>query len=107
LEWLFRDALRKQPALLHAWAEGSYFSPQQYFLFKVPVHGTGVYRQRLQYTISGSLGAQHFAEDPSDFYPSDAALQATTGHRYPAFASTGATFNFDARLNYQIARPIG
>jgi Tfp pilus assembly protein PilF len=73
--------------------EGGYFSPQQYFLFNVPVRWTGSYGHRLQYTVGGSLGPQHFVEDASEYY----------GYRYPALASTGANFSFDARLNYQLA----
>jgi len=83
--------------------QGGYFSPQQYFLFSVPIRWTGVYGHRLQYSINGSLGAQHFVEDESDFYPADSALQARTGFRYQGLVSTGASFNFDARLNYQLA----
>jgi tetratricopeptide (TPR) repeat protein len=83
--------------------QGGYFSPQQYFLFNVPVRWSGHYGRRLQYTIAGSLGTQHFAEDATDYYPSDAALQAVSGKRYPAYANTGANFSFDARLNWQIA----
>ena len=83
--------------------QGGYFSPQQYFLFSVPVRWTGVYGHRLQYSINGSLGAQHFVEDESDFYPADSALQARTGFRYQGLVSTGANFDFDARLNYQLA----
>ncbi|HEY3940355.1 MAG TPA: cellulose synthase subunit BcsC-related outer membrane protein [Bryobacteraceae bacterium] len=83
--------------------QGGYFSPQQYFLFSAPVRWTGTYGRRVQYIINGSLGAQHFVEDASDFYPTDAALQAATGYRYQALVSTGANFNFNARLDYQMA----
>jgi cellulose synthase operon protein C len=83
--------------------QGGYFSPQQYFLFNVPVRWTGTYGHRLQYAVGGSLGLQHFVEDGSDYYPTDAALQAKTRERYQALTSTGANFSFDARLNYQMA----
>lgn len=85
------------------YGQGGYFSPQQYFLFNVPVRWTGNYNRRLQYIIGGSLGLQHFVEDASDFYPTDAALQARTNFRYAGLANTGANFGFDARLNYQLA----
>jgi hypothetical protein len=83
--------------------QGGYFSPQQYFLFNVPVRWAGNYGSRLQYTVGGSLGLQHFAEDASDYYPTDAALQAKMGSRYEALTNTGANFSFDGRLNYQLA----
>src|SRR5574340_80160 len=50
---------------------GGYFSPQQYFLFNVPVRWTGAYRRNLRYVIAGSLGSQHFREDPSPYFPTD------------------------------------
>lgn len=82
--------------------QGGYFSPQQYFLFGVPFHWSGTYGQRLQYSVGGSLGVQHFTEDPSAFFP-DSALQQTLSNKfYPAFTSTGANFSFDARLTYQL-----
>ncbi len=84
------------------YGQGGYFSPQQYFLFNVPVRWSGNFNRRLQYVITGSLGLQHFIEDESAYYPTDAALQARTGSMYPALLSTGANFNFDSRLNYQL-----
>ena len=82
--------------------QGGYFSPQQYFLFNVPVRWTGTH-ERLQYTIGGSLGLQHFTEDTSDFYPANPALQAVSLKQYPAMVSTGANFSFDSRVGYQLA----
>ena len=82
--------------------QGGYFSPQQYFLFNVPVRWTGTHG-RLQYTIGGSLGLQHFNEDASDYYPTNAALQAAANKQYPTLVSTGANFAFDSRLGYQLA----
>lgn len=83
--------------------QGGYFSPQQYFLFGIPFHWSGTYGQRLQYSIGGSLGVQHFTEDPSAFYPDDAIQQALSGKFYPALTNTGANFSFDGRLTYQLA----
>ena len=82
--------------------QGGYFSPQQYFLFNVPVRWTGTH-DRLQYTLGGSLGLQHFTEDASDFYPTNPALQAVSLKQYPAMVSTGANFGFDSRVAYQLA----
>jgi hypothetical protein len=83
--------------------QGGYFSPQQYFLFSVPVRWTGYVNKNLQYVVSGSLGSQHFNEDASPYYPTDLMLQAKTNSYYQAYANTGANFSFDARLNWQIA----
>ena len=83
--------------------QGGYFSPQQYFLFNVPVRWTGAYRRNLRYVIAGSLGSQHFREDASPYFPTLPALQGRSGPYYPAFASTGANYSLDAKVAYQIA----
>jgi hypothetical protein len=36
--------------------QGGYFSPQSYFLFNVPVHWRGIYHNRFEYSVDGSLG---------------------------------------------------
>ncbi len=82
--------------------QGGYFSPQQYFLFNAPVRWSGTHG-RLQYTVAGSLGLQHFTEDSSDYYPVDTSLQKSFDNRYPALVSTGANFSFDSRISYQLA----
>lgn len=84
------------------YGQGGYFSPQQYFLFNVPVRWTGS-RGRLQYTIGGSLGLQHFTEDASDYYPTDRMMQALSKKQYGALVSTGANFGFDSKVSYQLA----
>jgi cellulose synthase operon protein C len=79
--------------------QGGYFSPQQYYLFNVPFRWSGTYHHRLQYVVGGSLGLQHFEEDaPGSLV--DAALQ---GKKAGLYASTGANFNFESQLNYQVA----
>ncbi len=83
--------------------QGGYFSPQQYYLFNVPFRWTGIYNHKLQYVIGGSLGSQHFHEDASVFFPTNAALQAQRGDSYSAMTSTGANFNFESQVNYQLA----
>lgn len=84
------------------YGQGGYFSPQQYFLFNVPIRWAGTH-DRMQYAIGGSIGLQHFSEDESDFYPENAFLQSSQNSRYPALTSTGANFSFDGRLAYQLA----
>jgi Tfp pilus assembly protein PilF len=82
--------------------QGGYFSPQQYYLFGIPFRYAGTYKSRLQYSVSGSLGLQHFEENDSPYFPLNASLQMASGNMYPAYASTGANFSFDGRINYQI-----
>ncbi|MGA8593569.1 MAG: cellulose synthase subunit BcsC-related outer membrane protein, partial [Bryobacteraceae bacterium] len=79
--------------------QGGYFSPQQYFLANIPVRWVGNWNRRLQYSVSGSLGAQHFSEDATPYFP----LLSTNTLYYPALANTGANYNFDFRLVYQLA----
>ena len=80
--------------------QGGYFSPQQYFLANIPIRWTGSWNRVLQYSIGGSLGVQHFAEDASPFFP----LQDRAGTQgsYSAMASTGGNYNLDFRLGYQL-----
>ena len=49
--------------------QGGYFSPQSYFLFNVPLHWRGIYHHRFEYSVDGSLGAQHFQEDSTPYFP--------------------------------------
>jgi thioredoxin-like negative regulator of GroEL len=78
--------------------QGGYFSPQQYFLTNVPVRWNGTWNRVLQYSISGSLGVQHFQEEASRYFP----LRQDKGGTYPALASTGGNYNLDFRLGYQL-----
>lgn len=79
------------------WGQGGYFSPQQYFLFNVPVRWTGTYG-RVKYAVAGSYGVQHFTESASPYYP----LYNADGLMYPALVVTGPNFSLDARLAYQM-----
>jgi hypothetical protein len=80
------------------WGQGGYFSPQQYFLFNVPVRWTGIYG-RVKYAVAGSYGVQHFSESASPYYP----LYNADGPMYPALVVTGANFGIDARIAYQMS----
>jgi tetratricopeptide (TPR) repeat protein len=88
--------------------QGGYFSPQRYFLFNVPVRWTGTWRQVLQYSISGSLGAQYFSENASPYFPTlspSAILKLINGAPQPyyaAFGNTGSNFSLSARATYQL-----
>jgi hypothetical protein len=82
--------------------QGGYFSPQQYFLFNVPAHWTGKVNQKLQYSISASLGVQHFTENASPYFPTDAGRQALLGLSYPTYTNTSGNYNLSVRTIYQI-----
>ncbi|MGH9628565.1 MAG: cellulose synthase subunit BcsC-related outer membrane protein [Bryobacteraceae bacterium] len=81
---------------------GGYFSPQRYYLLNVPAQWKGSHNQ-WQYSISGSLGSQHFQEDASPYFPASPALQRRTGPYYPQLTSTGANYSLDARGLYQLS----
>jgi cellulose synthase operon protein C len=84
--------------------QGGYFSPQQYFLFNVPVRWVGNYKRRLQYTIAASLGSQHFVEDSSPFFPTQPSRQLLCPSCYYAGqASNGANYNIEAKIAYQLS----
>lgn len=82
--------------------QGGYFSPQQYVLVNVPVRITGTYNRRLQYLVAASLGAQHFQENDSPYFPLNPALQAQSGGLYAGQSSTGANYDFNAKISYQL-----
>jgi tetratricopeptide (TPR) repeat protein len=83
--------------------QGGYFSPQEYFLFNVPAQWTGTLNRKLQYSISASLGVQHFTEDASPYFPTDTARQAASGLSYPSYTNTSGNYNLSFRSIYQIA----
>jgi hypothetical protein len=83
--------------------QGGYFSPQEYFLFNVPAQWTGTVNSKFQYSISASLGVQHFTEDSSPYFPTDAARQSLSGLSYPSYTNTSGNYNLSLRTTYQIA----
>jgi len=82
--------------------QGGYFSPQRYMLFNVPLRYHGVYKRNIQYAAMASLGAQHFDEDASPYFPTLAILQGPNGSYYPKQSSSGANYAVDVRLGYQL-----
>lgn len=83
--------------------QGGYFSPQQYLLFNIPVRWSGTWHRQLQYSISGSLGYQHFVEDTSPYFPSLPLLQGPSGSFYSGQTTTAANYNVDARIAFQVS----
>ena len=85
------------------YGQGGYFSPQEYFLFNIPVRWNGTWRRQLQYSISGSLGYQHFVEDDSPYFPSSPLLQGPAGSYYSGQTVTGANYSVDVKVAYQLS----
>jgi hypothetical protein len=91
--------------------QGGYFSPQSYVALLLPVS----YAEklgRLSYLISASPGVQTYHADPSDAFPTNAALQAAlegtaTGvnglrTRDPGQNSTGAAGSAHGEIQYEV-----
>ncbi len=81
---------------------GGYFSPQRYLLMSFPLEWRGLYRRKVQYAVHGSLGSQHFEEESSPYFPTLSALQGKNGPVYPRRSATGANYDMDARVAYQV-----
>lgn len=84
------------------YGHGGYFSPQTFFALGVPVtwaQRTG----RLTYQVKGSVGVQHFEQDSVDYFPTDKALQATSGLRYAGQNKTGIGYSVAAAAEYKVA----
>ncbi len=82
---------------------GGYFSPQRYVLFNVPLTWRGVYDGRIDYSVMGSLGVQHIAEDDAPYFPLDGALQGRRGPFYEGLTQTGEHFSIEIDAGYRVA----
>jgi cellulose synthase operon protein C len=88
--------------------QGGYFSPQQYFLFNIPVRWTGAWKQ-VQYSFSGSIGAQHFQESATPFFPtqtlfpSQLQFPGVAPPYYSSNSDTGPNYSLEARVAYQFS----
>jgi hypothetical protein len=91
--------------------QGGYFSPQQYVILNVPIRWTGR-NGRFAYDFGGSVGVQHYRQDSSPYYPTNAQQQASAasqnlapdpGAVYPAQSHTGVSYSVDAVGEYQLA----
>jgi len=102
------------------YGQGGYFSPQQYVILNLPVEWTGR-NGAFTYDLKGSIGVQHYREDPSNYFPTrsdlqkDAATNATAvnatlgantvdaGAVYPGQSKTGVAYSLNATGEYQLA----
>ena len=81
--------------------QGGYYSPQRYFLVGAPIAWRGVWKRRLEYSLSGNIGVQNFHEDSSPYFPTQPLLQGLNGPTYPALSSTGVNYSLEFRWLYQ------
>jgi hypothetical protein len=93
------------------YGQGGYFSPQQYMILNFPVEYMG--RVGLfSYDLKGSIGVQHYRQDKSDYFPTNASYQAAyaklgfapdAGAVYPEQSKTGVSYSLNATGEYQLA----
>ena len=91
--------------------QGGYFSPQQYVILNFPVEYAG--RSGLfTYDLKGSIGVQHYRQDESNYFPTNASYQARAassgaapdaGAVYPGQSKTGVSYSVSATGEYQLA----
>jgi cellulose synthase operon protein C len=85
--------------------QGGYFSPQSYFLFNVPMHWRGIYHNRFEYSVDGSLGAQHFQEDATPYFPIAylPSNAASASSYYPSQISTSVNYSIGMKSAYRLS----
>jgi hypothetical protein len=99
------------------YGQAGYFSPQQYVILNLPVEWSGRYEQ-FTYDVKGSIGVQHYREDPSNYFPTDptrqnnaaafaSGSQAPNGVQanqvYPGQSKTGVSYSISGVGEYQLA----
>ncbi|NMM01352.1 tetratricopeptide repeat protein [Paraburkholderia sp. RP-4-7] len=97
------------------YGQGGYFSPQQYMILNLPVEWTGR-NGAFTYDVKGSIGVQHYRQDPSNYFPLDPGLQSNaaaeakfigtgvdSGAVYPGQSKTGVSYSLSAVGEYQLA----
>lgn len=102
------------------YGHGGYFSPQQFLSVSVPIDWSAR-TTRLSYHVQGSLGVQHFKEDPANYFPTSRSRQAAAYQsaqtaasvatlsddaavaRYAGQTKTGLGYNVAGSLEYKIA----
>ncbi len=81
---------------------GGYFSPEK-FLSVGPVFEVEGRRDERSFRIEGAVAWQEVREESSDFFPTDAALQAASGDpRYPADSRDGLGLWLSASVEWRV-----
>lgn len=102
------------------YGHGGYFSPQNFVSVSVPIDWSQR-TERLSYRVAGSIGLQHFKEDPANYFPTSSARQLAAYEaaqnmasladlsddaaraRYAGQSKTGVGYNFSGAMEYQVA----
>lgn len=81
------------------YGHGGYFSPQNFVSLALPV--TWAQRtERLSYRVSGSIGLQHFKEDPANYFPTSRSRQQAAYEAAQAMSSVVEMSDDAARARY-------
>ena len=81
---------------------GGYFSPEK-FLSVGPVFEFEGRRADRSFRIEGAVSWQEIREEPSDYFPEDADLQAATGNlRYPGESRDGVALRLAASVEWRV-----
>lgn len=102
------------------YGHGGYFSPQNFVSVSVPIDWSQR-KGRLSYRVAGSIGLQHFKEDPANYFPTSSSRQMAAYEaaqnmasladlnddaaraRYAGQSKTGVGYNFSGAMEYQVA----
>jgi hypothetical protein len=83
---------------------GGYFSPEK-FLSVGPLFEFQGRRDERSFRIEGGVGWQEVREESSDFFPTDAALQAASGDpRYPSDSRDGLGLRLSASVEWRVTQ---
>lgn len=81
---------------------GGYFSPER-FLSVGPIFELQGQREERSFRLEGGVAWQAVREEKSDFFPTDAALQAASGDpRYPGDSRDGIGFRLAASMEWRV-----
>jgi tetratricopeptide (TPR) repeat protein len=81
---------------------GGYFSPEK-FLAVGPVFEVEGRREERSFRIEGGVAWQEVREESSDFFPTDATLQAASGDpRYPGDSRDGIGLRLSASMEWRV-----
>jgi predicted Zn-dependent protease len=85
------------------YGQGGYFSPQTYNAILVPLIWAKS-SNTFSYQIKAGVGYQSYSQNSSNYFPTNATLQAASGNLiFPSLKSSGAAYNLAANSEYQLA----
>lgn len=96
----------KQNLSNFTYGQGGYFSPQQYNALTIPVLWAQTSEQ-LSYQLRAGIGYQGYTQNSSNYFPTNAALQAANPSLiFPGLSSTGISYNLAANSEYKLASQL-